>query len=55
MRGELNVDVLNSVEASTIINLYQIFYLSEGHYKLVTCFNETPDEFDVQALLAVFS
>lgn len=55
MRGEVNEEVINTAEAAMLVNFYQIFYLSENHYKLVVCFNERPSEFDVEALLNVFS
>lgn len=55
MRGEIQEEVLTTPEAVMLVDLFQIFYLSEEHYKLVTCFNDTPSEFDVQALLAALT
>lgn len=55
MRGELDTEVMCTAEAATLVNLYQIFYLSDEHYKLVVCFNDNPDEFDVEALLNVLN
>lgn len=52
MRGEIHSKTLSNQDASTILSLMQIFYLDNNRYKLVEDFNERPESFDWEKLLA---
>lgn len=54
MRGQIDPSRLSVAEAGLIANQFQLQYLSDSFFKLVRVFNETPAQFDVNALLAVY-
>jgi len=51
MRGEISSKLLNTIEAASLLNVLQIYYLDDSKFKYVETFNHNPSGFNFNDII----